>query len=453
MKKLASLLLAAVILVSSLSISSALADSRVEVSIKGPQDVKPGEKYDYTYEITMSDAYSVEAEVSSDTAAISIDKVPSILDDGDLTNKSKTKKGNISVTIGNDAQAGEKFTIYITGRYDFIVDGLPSGKPIDINYSYPLTVTVPEQPTPQPPPAPEPSQTPEPTPVPTDAPTPIPTTAPKPAPEPKKTEKPINTVSPVAAVSPTPAPSPSAAASDSSPVSPKPTETPAKWNALSAELDRLDKGGTLDISLSEAESLPASTLKALKTKQATLNIDFGDYSCTIDGNKLGAISDDSSVCQLAVSLEKDATISDAANGHDIYQLHFAQTGEMPGRFTYRFTASESQPGDTLYLYCYHALSGVTEYKQSAVVDESGCASFDIFEGLSYFVTASPIEEIAEEPGIALAAPVNDAMDTGSGSGPWLVIAVILAVIAVAVVGFMRLRHIGLFRNRKYNFNE
>ena len=437
---------AAIVLISSLSISAALAASRVDVSIKGPQDVKPGVTYEYTYEITMTDAYELHAKVSCDNASISGNKTPSIPEEGDLTNTSKTIKGSFSVTIPTEASHGDKFTIFIKGKYDFSVAGIPSGTTPEINYSYPLTVSVPEQPTPQPTPTPQPSQAPTATPVPADAPTPTPTTVPTPVPEPRKTDKPINTASPAATVSSTPAPSPSAAAHDSSADSSKPTETPEKWNALSAELDRLDKGGTLSISLSEAENLPVSTLKALKAKQATLNIDFGGYSCIIDGAKLGTLSDDSSVCQLAVSLEKDAAISDAADGHDIYQLHFAQTGEMPGRFTYRFAASENEPGDTLYLYCYHALSGVAEYKQSAVVDESGNASFDIYEGLSYFVTASLIEEIEEEPGVALAAPASNAEDTGPDY--WLIILLVLAAAVAVVIGYMRMRHIGIFKNSK-----
>lgn len=447
MRKLSILLFAAIVLISSLSISAALAASRVDVSIKGPQDVKPGVTYEYTYEITMTDAYELHAKVSCDNASISGSKTPYFENEDELfANTNKTITGNISVTIPTEAAHGDKFTIYIKGNYDFSVAGIPSGTTPEINYSYPLTVSVPEQPTSAPTPVPAPVQTSEPTPVPAPATTPTPTTAPTPTPEPRKTDKPINTASPAATVSSTPAPSPSAAASHSSADSPKPAETPAKWNALSAELDRLDKGGTLNISLSEAESLPASTLKALKAKQATLNIDFGGYSCTIDGAKLGTLSDDSSVCQLAVSLEKDAAISNAADGHDIYQLHFAQTGEMPGRFTYRFAASENEPGDTLYLYCYHALSGVAEYKQSAVVDESGNASFDIYEGLSYFVTASLIEEIEEEPGVALAAPANNAADTGPDY--WLTILLVLAAAAAVVIGYMRMRHIGIFKNSK-----
>ena len=438
---------AAIVLISSLSISAALAAGRVVVSIKGPQDVKPGVTYEYTYEMTMTDAYELHAKVSCDNASISGDKALFFENEVELfANTNKTIKGKISVTIGNDAQPGEKFTIKVKGTFDYSENGVPSAKPQPIDYSFPLTVAASEQPTPAPTPVPAPVQTPEPTPEPAPAPTPTPVTAPTPIPEPRKTEKPINTVSPAATVSSTPAPSPSAAASDSSTDSSEPTESPEKWNVLSAELDRLDKGGTLSISLSEAESLPTSTLKALKAKQATLNIDFGGYSCTIDGAKLGTLSDDSSVYQLAVSLEKDAAISDAADGQDIYQLHFAQTGEMPGLFTYRFATSENEPGDTLYLYCYHALSGVAEYKQTAVVDESGNASFDIYEGLSYFVTASLIEKIAEEPGVALAAPASNAADTGSNY--WLIILLVLAAAAAVVIGYMRMRHIGIFKNSK-----
>jgi hypothetical protein len=230
---------------------------------------------------------------------------------------------------------------------------------------------------------------------------------------------------------------------------PSSTQASGKWDALSTELDMLDKGGTLDITMTTAEALPATTLKALKAKQATLNIDFGDYSCTIDGKSLGQMSE---ACQLAVSLEKDPSISDAAQGHDIYQLHFAQTGEMPGRFTYRFAASQNKPGDTVYLYCYHPLSGLAEYEQSAVVDENGYVSFDIYEGLSYFVTASPIEEIEEEPGIALAAPAADASNTGSGSGSWILISVILVVIAAAAIAYMRVKNIGIFKKHKKGFS-
>lgn len=452
MKKLAPLLFAAVLFVSFLSVSAAMAGN-VEISIKGPKDVKPGERYEYTYDIKMIDAYSLFVNISCDNTQIDGNLSREIPDEGIFVNTSQSLSGKVSVTISDDAMSGDKFLIKVNGQYNCIVDGLPSSNPQSIDFSYPLTVVPSEQPTPQPTPTPEPSQAPVPAPVPTSEPTAAPIAAPPPPPEPKRTEKPINSVSPAVTETPAPTPSPTVSAAAPTPAanSPSPSPSETHWNALSAELDRLDQGGTLNISMSAAENLPASTLKALKAKEAKLNIDFGGYSCTIDGTKLGQISDDSGACQLAVSLEKDAAISDAADGHDIYQLHFAQTGEMPGRFTYRFDASKSHPGDTLYLYCYHPLSGIVEYKQSAVVDEDGYTSFDIFEGLSYFVTASPIEEIADGPGIALAAPVKDAEDAGSDY--FLIIVVALAVLVVAAVGFMRFRHIGIFKNRKRRFNE
>ncbi len=446
MKKLAVTLFSAIVLMSSLSISVALA-SGINIMFTGPQDVQPGQTYEYSYTITVY-AYQLNTKISCNAASITGDLNQFVDDEDNLVNVNRTFTGKVSVAISKDAKPGDKYSIIVTGEYNCLNDTDFSMTNVDINYSYPLTVTIPVQPTPEPTPTPTPevSQAPASTPAPTDdVPPTIPTTAP--TPKPAKTERPINSASPVATVSLTPSPAPSVSTEvfNSPADSPSPLATPMP-PVYNLELDMLSKGGTLSMTMTAADSVSATTLKALKAKQATLNIDYGSYSCTIDGAKLGQISD-SDAYQFAVMMGKDAAVSDAANGLDIYQLHFAQTGEMPGCFTYRFAASNNLPGDTLYLYCYHALSELAEYKQSAVVDQDGNVSFDIYEGQSYFVTASLLEIIEDEPGIALAAPVNDAADSGSESGHWLVFAVIFAVIGVAAVGFMHIRRIGIFKSR------
>jgi len=390
------MLFAAVIFVSSLSLSSAAAGS-VSMSFSGVQSVKAGETYNYSYKITMADAYSFSMGIKCANAVINGRLKPSIPDEGTLTNTSQTVEGQFSVTISENAKPGDTIVITAKGSYDCIVGGAYGGSN-DLFFTYALTVIADEQPTPTPTQAP--TQAPTAMPEPTAAPAPSlePPPAASPETEPKRTEKPLHSASPAATVS-SPSPSPSASASftvlqisENTPA-PSPSETPGQWEMLGAQLDRLDTGSTVNITLAASDVVPATTLNALKAKQATLVIDFGSYYCAIDGKRLGHFLEDSSVYNVTMTLQKDAAVSDAADGHDIYQLHFAQAGEMPGCFTYSFSAYQNQPGDTIYLYCYHALSGLAEYMQSAVVDQNGCVSFDIYEGQSYFVTASPIAAI------------------------------------------------------------
>ena len=58
------MLFAAVIFVSSLSLSTAAAGS-VSMSFSGVQNVKAGETYNYSYKITMADAYSFSMGIKS----------------------------------------------------------------------------------------------------------------------------------------------------------------------------------------------------------------------------------------------------------------------------------------------------------------------------------------------------------------------------------------------------
>lgn len=199
------------------------------------------------------------------------------------------------------------------------------------------------------------------------------------------------TVKVVSASAATPAPSKKTSATLTKPkATPKPTE----WDIAEQKVALLNDEGSLSVDIAKDPKIPSHVLTTLKEKKGSLTLNMGSYSCTIDGKTLQTLPKDSDSIDLSVKMEKDESLSAAAGGRDVYQLHFAHSGQLPGRFTYSFKAQDSAPGDTLYLYYYYDKSGVVEGMQTAVVDENGYVSFDIYHCSSYFVTKAAIEDAA-----------------------------------------------------------
>ena len=174
---------------------------------------------------------------------------------------------------------------------------------------------------------------------------------------------------------------------------PKETRAPTEWELLKGSIEQMPEGDKLMLEVKESTKIPASLLTALKEKQGVLELNFGSYSCLINGASLN-IAEDLKELDLSLSMEKDEALSAASGGQDVYQLHFAHSGQLPGPITYRIKAEGGNPGDTLYLYYYYNQAGVLEGKQIAVVDDEGFVSFTIYHCSSYVVTGGLIEGAA-----------------------------------------------------------
>lgn len=440
MKKPAVLLFTTVVLISLLLIPNASAGT-VSISFSGERNVKPGQTYTYDYEINMNDACGffvdikcINSEITNGDLSPTVDCLPD--------NTNLNKKGSFNVKIRSAAEPGDIITITAVGRYSVYGSDDVGG---EISESYTLTVISSEDPTPSPTAAP----TPEPIPIGSEEPTPSPSQEPAVTSTPKASshsnEKSQTSASP-ANHSETPSPSPTPSNQPQITVRPTPTPLKEAWSSLNADLDTLAKGGMLTISMDSTDStLSAFTLNALRAKQGIIIINFSDYSCTIDGKELGAGLTEP--VNLSLSMTKTTAVSDAADGHDIYQLHFAEAGDLPGCMKYSFKALENQQGDILYLYQYHAASGLVEYKQCATVDENSCISFKIYEGGSYFATTSHDTvnpNTGEESGVA---------DNSASSDIWMIVVtavcVICAVAAIFAVWFSK----RLLKNRSHHIDS
>lgn len=373
MKKLAFLLLTAIVFASSLALPCAHASS-VTLSFNGGKSVKKGGTYAYTYTVTMQNACEFEISLKCAGAEISGDTTLKYSEDA-FTNTNVAKTGQIQVSINETAVPGNEVTITATGRYCVVSDaGIPGfcGIPEE---SYTLTVVADEAAPAAP--APESASAAE---APAGAGAAPPSASGKPSPP--AADKPVKAASPSAPASPI-----NDFADDLLPLS----ASHSAWEALSLKLDALSDGGTAVVAVNpssvESVPLPSVSLKALKAKRATLVIDFGDYTCTIDGTKLGnALTEP---VTLTMTMDRVEAISEAAGKKDLYQLHFKQQADMPGCLTYGFKAFGNRPGDILSLYAYHDASGLAEYKQSVAVGDDNCAAFEVYEGGSYFVAAAP----------------------------------------------------------------
>ncbi len=172
------------------------------------------------------------------------------------------------------------------------------------------------------------------------------------------------------------------------------TPEPTGWALAAIDVPAMEQGGQYTMQMSDDTVVPGTVLTSLKEKQGVLSVDFGTYTCTIDGAALGQIPEDFAGVDLGLTMEKDDALSTAAGGSDIYQLHFKHSGALPGRFTFRFKAEQSSPGDTVYLYYYYDASGVVEAKQACVVDDEGYITVNIYHCSSYFISSALIDGAA-----------------------------------------------------------
>ncbi len=415
-------LFAAVVFVSMLFIQTASASS-VSVSFSGDKDVKPGHTYTLDYVVNMLNSRSFKISFKCSNANISGDTKVVFEKTDPYENTDVTKNGSLSISIKDSAKAGDIITVTASGKYTVANEmGVPDSWG-DVSESYTLTVVSAEEPTP----IPSATPTPEPVPVVSTDPTPLP------APEPANTSAPKASLHPVdkpkASVLPH---SLSDMPSQIPPENPLPSMFPSTtpllsvWDDLAAEMDKMEQGGLIDLSMTpSADPLPALMLEALKAKEGIIVINFNDYSCTIDSSQLGIII--SEPVNLLMDMTKRTEVSNAADGQDIYQLHLAETGDLPGCLTYSIKALENKPGDTLYLYRYHGTSGLAEYRQSVTVDKNDVAAFEVYEGGSYFVTASLI---TDNPKTGESTEINNGPADNS---VWFVIALISLVCAAAAL--------------------
>ena len=427
MKKSIFSLLFIVVFVAMLSIPKASA-SGVTVSFKGKQDVQLGQEYTYTYHVNMNQCRSYNIIFNCNTAISGDTKITfDSLDE----NTDSTRDGTLFVNIDKSLKAGDKVTINAIGSYSVLDDkGIPVSPGDNIRESYTLTVISSEEPTPQPsaPPTTEPV-----TPAPV-TPAPLPSQEPTATPAPKaashSSDKPANSANASDLSEKLPEASP---AYENALAASSPTRFTDDWAALRLKLDTIEQGGSITYSADpSAGPLSAHMLNALKAKEGTFVINFNDYTCTIDGKKLGVSITEP--VNLSIDMTKAAALSVSADGQDIYQFHLSETGELPGCLSYCFEATSNQPGDTLYLYHYHNVSGLAEYKQSVCVDTNCLAAFEIYEGGSYFVTASPLTDNPKTG--------ENEMDNSisSDSNIWMTIALIFIAIAAAALYVLMCHH-------------
>ncbi len=173
------------------------------------------------------------------------------------------------------------------------------------------------------------------------------------------------------------------------PKTPDPNATPKPlegWEIVEAAADEAKEGEVIEAVMKDDYKIPESLLKQLIDNKNKLIVDFGTYKCTIDPAKLTDIKGIKSL-NLELSFEKLDEVSEAAGGLDTYQLHFKHSGELPGMLQFTFKAEGNAPGDTVYLYYYYGEANVMEGKVSAVVDENGMLTFEIYHCSSYLVTS------------------------------------------------------------------
>jgi len=259
---------------------------------------------------------------------------------------------------------------------------------------------------------------------------------------------------------------------------PTPTPEPTAWQLASEKVDAMEQGGTLTVDLTgedDDHEIPVEIYNVLREKKGMLTLNFGTYSCTLNGAALSELGEDEDELNLGLSFEKDEDYSKAVGGGDVYQLHFDHKGEFPGKISFTFKADKNNPGDTVYLYYYYGTSNVIEGIQSAVVGEDGNVTFDIYHCSSYFVSPTLIEGAAgivaqpepeptptPEPTVEptpqptpepTEEPVELAMTQPAGFPLVVLIAVGVGMALIGVLVTMIVCHVGPFKKKETDSSE
>lgn len=165
---------------------------------------------------------------------------------------------------------------------------------------------------------------------------------------------------------------------------------PEGWEIVENTMGDAEKGAVVKTEMEDDYKIPEKLLQKAVENENILEIDFGTYTCTIDPAELTDFEGIKSL-NLKLDFEKAAGLTEIAGEKDVYQLHFGHSGQLPGKLTFTFEATENKPGDTVYLYYYYGEADIVEGKMSAVVDENGMVTFDIYHCSSYFVTSEVLE--------------------------------------------------------------
>ena len=422
-KRFIAILIVSVLIVSTFSMMTALVGA--SVSIKGNSEVIAGKSY--TYEVTVSaNCFNFISQVECG-GVFSGGSVA--CDQGGSANGNISKTVSINVTVAADAQPGQTGTISVRGEGCSVdADGIPIDS-FSISGSKSASVVVQAASTPKPEKTPKPSSN---------------------KTETSKTES-----------------------------KPTPTPEPSAWQLASDDVDSMEQGGTLTVDLTgedDDHEIPVEIYNALREKKGKLTLNFGTYSCTLDGAALGELDEEEDELDLGLSFEADEEYSAAVGGNDVYQLHFSHKGEFPGKISFTFKADKNSPGDTVYLYYYYGTSKVIAGIQSAVVDENGFVTFDIYHCSSYFVASALVEGAAgivtqaepeptptPEP---TAEPTPEPTPTPepepnpitvepqtNGFSPAVLISVGLGAALLAVLFTMIIFRVGLFRKKRTRHSE
>ncbi len=412
MKRFIATLLAVTLMVTVLAIPDVFAGS-ASVSISGFGTVEPGKKYTYTVTLTVKSSFVSTGKISC-SGIFSGQSVDLSYDSSTGANANGSTTKSIIVTVSKDAKPGDTGKIIVKG----------SGSSINASYDItPYTYSG--------------SKT-----VNVAAATSTPSSTRKPSTKP--------TARPTAKPSAKPSPTVSQPA-----VSPSPTASSTlDWAGVEDMVADLQEKGTLEVNMEDKPEIPVSVLAALMERDGVLEINFGSYTCTIDGQYLAHFSESITAYDLGLSMEKNQALSDAAGGNDVYQLHFSHEGQLPGKFTYKIKATASKPGDTVYLYYYYDQAGVIEGKQACVVDQDGYISFDIYHCSDYFIS----DKIVAGAVGSLASINTDSKNIQAENVPPVIqqtgipiemlLLSVLAAIVVSALGTMFFCKSGIFRKKK-----
>ncbi len=197
-----------------------------------------------------------------------------------------------------------------------------------------------------------------------------PTPAPAPAPGGTSNPAPAATPKPTARPTATPTPNPNA---------------PLNWNQAEYVINNCEKDELSFKMRSSKTEITDDVLNLLREQKKKLTVDFGDFSCVLDGKYMDELPEGTDELDLGFSTKKNKTISGLTYGYDVMQLHFEKFGDLPCPITYSFHPEGYDAGDKLYLYYFAEYTQELKALQRSTVDKNGNVSFTLSHFSSYVI--------------------------------------------------------------------
>ena len=164
---------------------------------------------------------------------------------------------------------------------------------------------------------------------------------------------------------------------------------PTAWELAIREINKVEEGGSITIEMDPEDikeiNVPLDAFAAIKERKVILSINYGSFTCTLDGSMVGNIPVGDTDINIGLTLhpserQGDMLVFDTNNTSRFFYVA-----------TYALKPILQMPDGLIYVYRSYADMGLLEYINAAGKDEAGNVLVKVFAAGRYVVSAVSIE--------------------------------------------------------------